>query len=155
MPMRISGFSGLDIDSMVSELMKARRAPLGKLNQQKTSLEWQREQFRDVNIKLVDFRNNKLFSYGLSESISAKKAAVTGETAAITAKATASAQPGEITIEVGALATAAYARSGAGIGYTSTSKLKDDMGFSSSGGEISVDINGKTEIGRASCRERV
>ncbi len=144
MPMRITGFSGVDIDSMVKELMKAKRAPIDKLNQQKTTLEWQRDQFRDVNIKLVDFRNNKLFSYGLSESISAKKATVTGETSAVTAKATSGAQSGAITVEVGALATAAYARSSSDLSATSASKLKDDLGFATSGGEISVGINGKT-----------
>ena len=32
--MRINGFSGMDIDSMVKSLMTAKRIPLDKLNQQ-------------------------------------------------------------------------------------------------------------------------
>jgi flagellar hook-associated protein 2 len=44
MVMRITGFtSGLDIDTLVKDLMKAKRAPLDKLTQQKTTLEWQRD----------------------------------------------------------------------------------------------------------------
>ncbi len=99
---------------MVSELMKARRVPLDKLNQKKTTMEWQRDQYRDVNIKLVDFRNNKLFNYGLTSSISAKQATVSGNTSAVSAKTTANAVAGTMTVEVSSLATAAYLRSGAG-----------------------------------------
>ncbi|TFE29033.1 flagellar filament capping protein FliD [Cohnella luojiensis] len=123
--MRISGFSsGLDIDQIVKDLMKAKRVPLDKLTQQKTTLEWQREQFRDINIKLVDFRNNKLFNYGLEGSINAKQVNITGNTTAVSAKATSSAVAGTITVEVDALATAASVRSsnGGGIGAVDTSQ---------------------------------
>lgn len=33
--MRINGFSGMDIDLMVKEMMTAKRAPLDKLNQKR------------------------------------------------------------------------------------------------------------------------
>lgn len=148
MAIRITGFSGLDIDSLVNDLMKAKREPLNRLTQQKTTLEWQREQYRSVNAKLVDFRNNKLFNYSLSSAINAKKANVTGEAAsAITAKASSSAQTGSITIEVKKLATAAYARSGTSIGQSSSSLLKD-MGFEVNENDqlIHVKVNDSTTI---------
>lgn len=130
--MRISGLaSGLDIDSMVSKLMEAERIPLNRLNQKKTTMEWQREQYRDLNIKIVDFRNNKLFNYGMSNSISARKATITGNTSAVTAKATSSAVTGSMTVDVDSLATSAYLRSGAagtdGIGVVDTNKSLADL----------------------------
>jgi flagellar hook-associated protein 2 len=54
---RISGInSGLDIDSMVSKLMKAERMPLDKMKQKKTSLSWQTDLYREVNTKLASFK---------------------------------------------------------------------------------------------------
>lgn len=45
MAIRISGLaSGMDIDDIVSKLMKTERVPLDKLTQKKQTLEWQRRQ---------------------------------------------------------------------------------------------------------------
>ena len=44
---RINGLaSGMDIDSIVSDMMKIKRMPLDKLNQEKQVLEWQRDDYR-------------------------------------------------------------------------------------------------------------
>lgn len=140
--MRISGFaSGLDIDDMVKKLMSAKRVPLDRLTQQKTSIEWQREQFRDVNIKLVDFRNNKLFNYGLQGSINAKQVNVTGNTSAVSAKATSSAISGAMSVEVTNLATSASVRSatGTGIGSVDTSQTLSAL---KAGGKITYTADG-------------
>jgi flagellar hook-associated protein 2 len=52
--MRIGGLaSGMDIDTLVKDLMKAERIPLDKLAQKKTTLEWQRDDYRLMN-KLLD-----------------------------------------------------------------------------------------------------
>ncbi|SFC24243.1 flagellar hook-associated protein 2 [Bacillus sp. OV322] len=52
---RISGLaSGMDIDSMVKQLMTAERMPLDKLNQKKQTMEWQRDDYRDMNSTLLD-----------------------------------------------------------------------------------------------------
>jgi flagellar hook-associated protein 2 len=52
--MRIGGLaSGMDIDTIVGDLMKAERIPLDKLAQKKTTLEWQRDDYRSMN-KLLD-----------------------------------------------------------------------------------------------------
>lgn len=148
--MRISGFaSGMDIDSMVKELMKAKRVPLDKLSQQKTLLGWQREQYRDINIKMVDFRNNKLFNYGLSGSIAAKQVNATGNTAAVSAKAGSDAVSGSMTVEVTSLADAANVTSTAGIGSVDTSqslstlKSSGKINYTADGsGNLSFTING-------------
>lgn len=57
MPMRISGLgSGMDIDKMVSDIMRAERVPLDKMKQKKQSLSWKTELYREVNTKLTSFR---------------------------------------------------------------------------------------------------
>lgn len=146
--MRISGFaSGMDIDQIVKDLMTARRAPLNKLNQQKVSLEWKREQFREVSSKLVDLRNNKLFNYSLDSSINAKKVStlVTGD--AVTATANLGATAGAISVEVKGLASSAIARSadgvGNGIGAVDTSKTLKTL---KTGGQLSYTADGSGNI---------
>ncbi len=150
--MRISGFSsGLDIDEIVKNLMSAKRVPLDKLTQQKTTLEWQREQYRDINIKLVDFRNHKLFNYGLEGSINAKQVNITGNTTVVSAKATSSAVAGTITVDVTKLATAATVRSSnaGGIGAVDTSqtlsalKAAGKITYTADGsGNVTFTVNG-------------
>lgn len=54
--LRIGGLaSGMDIDSIVEKLMVAERTPIGKLEQQKQTYEWQRDAYRDINSKLKTF----------------------------------------------------------------------------------------------------
>lgn len=56
--MRIGGIaSGMDTQAMLNELMKAERMPLDRLFQQRKWIEWQRDAYRDVNLKLDNFRN--------------------------------------------------------------------------------------------------
>ena len=55
---RISGLaSGMDIDTIVKNLMNAERMPLDKLKQNKQTLEWQRDDYRAMNTLLLDFRS--------------------------------------------------------------------------------------------------
>ncbi|MFV2046306.1 flagellar hook-associated protein 2 [Metabacillus sp. YM-086] len=52
---RIGGLaSGMDIDTLVSDLMKAERIPLDKLTQKKQTLEWQRDDYRSMNTLLKE-----------------------------------------------------------------------------------------------------
>ncbi|QHT63444.1 flagellar filament capping protein FliD [Paenibacillus lycopersici] len=140
--MRISGFaSGLDIDSIVKQLMTAKKAPLNKLNQQKQTLEWQREQYRDITSKLVDFRNNKLFNYGLQSGIAAKQVNVSGNTAAVSAKANSGAVAGTMSIEVTSLATASRLTSTAdiatGLDGIKAVDMSESLSSLKTGGELS------------------
>lgn len=139
--MRLSGLaSGLDVDSMVKELMKARRTSLDKIVQQRMTLEWQREQYREMSTKLVDFRNNKLAGYSLSSAIAAKKSEVSGNTAAISINSTASTAAGSYTVTDAKLATTANTILEYSGTYNSSSTLKD-LGFSFTNGNGSVSIN--------------
>lgn len=77
MNMRIGGLaSGMDIDSLVKDLMNAERMPLNKLNQQKTFLEWQRDDYRKLNTDLFNF-SNSIFDGMLRQSTFTKKSITT------------------------------------------------------------------------------
>lgn len=90
MATRISGLaSGMDIDTMVKNLMSAQRAPLDALTQKKTQLEWKKTDYTTMYTKLRDFRN-KTFDFKLSGSLSPMKATSTSEAVA-TASATGDA----------------------------------------------------------------
>lgn len=114
MSMRINGFSGMDIDSMVKSMIDAKRVPMDKLTQQKTVLEWKRESYRELNSKMVDFKN-KLSSYKYSTAMNSNQAVVSGNTTAVKANATASANSIPMSVEVIALAQKSYMQSGQGL----------------------------------------
>ncbi len=76
---RIGGLaSGMDIDSLVDKLMKAERAPLYKLQQQKTKYEWQRDAYRSINTKLKTFSDYTFDNLILSSNFTKKTSNVTG-----------------------------------------------------------------------------
>ncbi|CAG9621440.1 flagellar hook-associated protein 2 [Sutcliffiella rhizosphaerae] len=87
--MRLTGFqSGLDINQMVSDLMKAQRIPMNKLTQQKQLLEWKRDDYREVNRLLNEF-SNLSFNMTLQRSYSQKKVTSTNTSVSATATSTA------------------------------------------------------------------
>jgi flagellar hook-associated protein 2 len=105
--MRIGGLaSGMDIDQLVKDLMKAERMPLDKLYQKKQILEWQRDDYREMNSLLLALRN-EVFNMKLSSKYRARTATSSNE-AKVTATATSAASTASYTItEVKQLATAA------------------------------------------------
>ncbi|WP_054704383.1 flagellar cap protein FliD N-terminal domain-containing protein [Bacillus sp. JCM 19041] len=51
--MRLSGLSsGLDIDQMMKDLMRAERIPVNKLEKQRTELGWKMDAYREINVKM-------------------------------------------------------------------------------------------------------
>lgn len=107
MSMRIGGLaSGMDIDTMVSDLMKAERLPLNKLKQKKQVLEWQRDDYRSINTLLLNFRT-ELTNMRLSSTYRSRITTSTDETR-VTATATSAASMASYSItEVKKIATAA------------------------------------------------
>jgi flagellar hook-associated protein 2 len=107
MVMRIGGLaSGMDIEQMVKDLMKAERMPLDKLYQKKQLLEWQRDDYREMNSLLLALRN-EVFNMKLSSKYRARTVTSSNE-AKVTATATASASMASYNItEVKQLASAA------------------------------------------------
>lgn len=102
---RISGMvSGLDVDTLVKQMITAKRVPLDKLNQQKQILQWQRDNYREINSKLVDFQNSKLKNYDKSTALNTQTTVVTGNTTALKAEATADANGIPMKMEITELA---------------------------------------------------
>lgn len=76
---RLSGLSsGMDIDSIVEKLMKAESAKMEKLQQQKQKYEWQRDAYREIDLKLETFSKNLFDQFGLQKvCLSAKHPSAT------------------------------------------------------------------------------
>ncbi len=103
---RVSGLaSGMDIDQIVSDLMKAERMPIDKMKKQKQTLEWQRDDYRSMNLLLSEF-NNLAFNMTLQSSYSSKTVSSADETK-VKAAATSSAGNASYTLSNVTMATAA------------------------------------------------
>ncbi|MCQ6264394.1 flagellar hook-associated protein 2 [Fictibacillus sp. WQ 8-8] len=106
MTTRISGLaSGMDIDSMVKDLMKAERVPLDKLTQKKQLLEWQRDDYRDMNKVLKDF-DQLIFNGVGRQSTFLKKTVTSTNESAVTATSNGSSGNISTTMDDITLATA-------------------------------------------------
>ena len=104
---RVSGLaSGMDIDSIVKDLMRAERMPLDKIEKEKTTLEWKRDAYREINTAIYSFYND-LLDFTLERNYQTRSISSTNEDF-ITATAASGAGTGTYTIsEVTHLATAA------------------------------------------------
>ena len=112
--MRLTGLAtGMDIDQMVTDLMKANRMKVDTIFQKKQLLEWKRDDYRDINSKLLALRNNA-FNMRLTSSYN-QKTVVSSNTNILTATAGNSAVPSNYTVTVHNLA--------AGVSKTSTEAL--------------------------------
>jgi flagellar hook-associated protein 2 len=104
--MRIGGLaSGMDIDTLVGDLMKAERIPLDKLAQKKTTLEWQRDDYRSMN-KLLEELDRFIFDGVALQGTFNKKTFTSTNTSVVTATVSGSASNITSTINVRELATA-------------------------------------------------
>ncbi|MEI5907608.1 flagellar hook-associated protein 2 [Bacillus spongiae] len=123
--LRISGLaSGMDTDQIVSDLMRAERLPMDRLEQQKAYLEWQRDDYREMNKMLLEFDtlifdgiyrdstfNQKQVDVSAPEELSIKNLSSTGDFAG--------------TIEVTSLASAATMFSNTNIHLDPTKALSE------------------------------
>ncbi|ANY66967.1 hypothetical protein BBD42_11170 [Paenibacillus sp. BIHB 4019] len=143
--MRMAGLaSGLQVDDMVKELMKARRTTYDNMVKKRTQLEWKQEDYRSMSTKIADFRYNKLTSFNLSSAISAKTSEVGGDTNALTLNATSSTAAGTLNVQVNQVATAS--NSVYTFNTTERAQSLEDLGFelSAPGADtVDVRINGK------------
>ncbi|WP_164668087.1 flagellar hook-associated protein 2 [Virgibacillus doumboii] len=113
--MRIGGLAtGMDIDKMVNKLMKAERMPLQRMEQERTTLTWKRDAFRDVNKKLLEL-DNMILNMKFESTYNSKSVSSSQESA-VTATGSAGATNGTYKIEVGKLATSAINVSDSSLG---------------------------------------
>lgn len=101
--MRIGGLaSGMDIDQMVADLMKAERMRVDSIKQKRQIAEWQQADYRTVNSSLMTLRNVS-FNMKLQSTFLAKKASSSNESA-FTATASTNAGAGSYEVTVHQLA---------------------------------------------------
>ncbi|NOU90383.1 flagellar filament capping protein FliD [Paenibacillus sp. LMG 31460] len=136
---RLNGFSGsgIDIDDTVSKLMKAARMPVDKLKQQKQTLEWQRDDYRAMNAKIMDFRN-QAFNMKLQSSYQTKKSTSADESI-VTVSSTSMAPEGLYSIKVNKLAKSASVTSGA-VGKSSDQATMTSLGLT---GDTTLTVGGE------------
>lgn len=154
--MRIGGLaSGMDIDQIVKDMMKAKRIPLDKMKQQKQIIEWKRDDYRGMNTMLLGFRD-RLAQLKLTSNYRARMVSSTDE-AKVSATVTSGASQASYSIsEVDRLATAASRIGGKIEGIDPAISLKDqgNLGIKwkkgvvesktlrSEGGKINLGLNG-------------
>jgi flagellar hook-associated protein 2 len=105
--MRVNGMaSGMDIDGMVSKLMKAEAVPLDKMKQNQQLLQWKRDDYRDMNTSLSDL-DTTIFDGIMMNSTFNKKTVTSSDSNYVTATALNAANNTSAQIEVSNLATSA------------------------------------------------
>ncbi|MDD4802880.1 MAG: flagellar filament capping protein FliD [Syntrophomonas sp.] len=102
MSIRIGGLiSGMDIDSIVKQMLSGQTAKIDRQKQKKQILEWQRDSYRETNMKLLAFRNS-MSDLKLPSTFTGKKAESSDETV-LNVTATSDAESGTHIIKVNSL----------------------------------------------------
>ncbi|WP_113930738.1 flagellar hook-associated protein 2 [Bacillus sp. P14.5] len=113
--MRIGGLAtGMDTDQIVKDLMKAEKLPLDKMEQKKTYMEWQRDDYREINKELFDF-SNSIFDGVMKQSTFTQKTVNISNPDAVSIRNINSTSDFSGTLNVESLATAARMISSQGL----------------------------------------
>lgn len=151
MAMRVTGMnSGLDTESIISELVAAKQTKVDDAVKAKTKLEWKQEAWKDLNTKLKGLQTKYLSNMRFTTAYSKKTTKVSDSNAAsvITGE---NAVNGMQEMRINSLAKTAYL-TGAKIeredgkqitALTKISDIASDYNFN--GGKITLTRNGKTE----------
>lgn len=82
MAIRITGMnSGLDTDSIITELVKAKSAKVDTLKKEQTKLQYKQDAWKDLNSKILKLYNNAVTNLSLSSSYQKKKTDVSNSNA--------------------------------------------------------------------------
>ncbi len=143
MTIRLSGLaSGMDTESMITDLMKAERSRVDTQYQQKQLLEWKRTDYRDINTKLLALRTAAL-DLKLQSTFTGNTVKSANE-GILTATASATVIDGKYAIKVVNLASGVSTASSAAMGSSSDlSSLAAQFGVS---GDISFSLAGKDGV---------
>ncbi len=108
MSIRMTGMaSGLDVDNIVKELMKAQRVKSTKLQQKITTLEWTDDKWNGLNSKVYSFYTGSLSKIRMQGNFNTKKAE-SSNSAKADISATSAAADGVHTLKVKQLASAQF-----------------------------------------------
>lgn len=151
-PMRIGGLaSGMDIDQIVSDLMRAERMRVDKLYQQKQVMEWQKADYREINLKLRSLYNT---SFDMKLTSSYMKYKATGNMGDgsdfdkyFSISPGAGTVPGDYRVEVRQTASYARLESSKSITkpLTGTKTLTDTIEITYGNNKIDITLDGVTK----------
>lgn len=144
--------SGMDIESIVKQLMQAERIPMDKLEQDKQLLEWKQEKYREMNSKILDFRN-VAFDMSLQSKYLSRKASSEDE-AAVSVSAAPGTVDGNYTIKIDQLAKSAQLTSSTAVGAGDRKAALSTIGLTGSTtlaisgvkGTVKIDVAGEDTI---------
>lgn len=144
--MRIGGLAtGMDTHQMIEDLMRAERMPLDKLTQQRQTLEWQRDGYREMNRLLKQF-DDFIFNSVFRQSTFLPKTVSSSDESKVTATANSSAGDTTYTIsEVNQLATSASNVSESAISADATNKVDPSKSLWSQKDKFQNDITWQQE----------
>lgn len=146
MGMRTYGLSGsgIDVDQMVKDLMKARRASYDKIWQQKTQIEWKKKDFNTIYSLTKDFRDNTLFDFRTGSTLQPKSVVSTNDTV-VSATATGEAANVTHSLIVKQLADGVIMSSSGNVtaGGKTKDKLINQFDGITAGSTLDFTINGK------------
>lgn len=148
MTIRITGMnSGLDTESIITELVSAQSAKKNSLVKAQTKLSWKMDAWKTLNSKIYSFYTGTVSDLRLSTAYAKKKTTVSNSSVA-SVIADANATDGVQTLKVNKLAKSGYLTgaelkksNGSLASYTSSTKLKDIEGMQLGGdGKISLTL---------------
>lgn len=143
MPIRITGMnSGLDTESIITELMKAQQTKVDNVKKQQTKLQWKQDAWKTLNTKVYSFFNTTLNNMRFATDYS-KKTTDVSNSSYVSVVTGSKAMNATQKMTIDHLATSGYLTGGQLEGsYTSKSKLTD-LGIEE-GSSLSVTVEGKT-----------
>lgn len=148
MAMRMTGMmSGLDTESIIQELVSARRTKVDKQKKAQTSLNWKQDAWKDLNTKLKTLQQKYISNMRFADSYTKKTTKVSNSNvvSVITGE---DAVNGVQSLKITQLAkngylTGAEAESKNGEKLTALSKLSDIKGFTGGDGTINIKTGDK------------
>lgn len=147
MPIRITGMnSGLDTESIISELVKAKSEKKDKLVKAQTKLQWKQDAWKELNTKVYNLYSKTLSNMRLQSDYLKKTTKVSNPNAA-TVITGANAVNGVQTLKINKMAKTGYLTGGElltdenGKDVTASTKLTDIVGVEA--GDITLKVGGK------------
>ena len=82
MPLRITGmYSGLDTDTIIQELVSAKRTKVDKQKKAQTKLNWKQDAWKELNTKLQNLQKKYLSNMRFADAYSKKITKVSNSSA--------------------------------------------------------------------------
>lgn len=166
MPIRITGMnSGLDTESIITQLVSVRSAKKNSLVKAQTKLSWKMDAWKSLNSKIYGLYTNTISDMRFSSAYTQKKTAVSNASVA-SVIAGAGATDGVQTLKVNSLAKSGYLTGesltkadGSKANYSAATKLSDIEGLNltaddkmsltlkTGGKETAIELTGASTIG--------